>query len=126
MRKRILLVEDEEYNIVLMTDLLEKMLGHEVMVAVDGTEAIQMAHEHQPDLILMDLNLPKLDGWETTRSLKASEACRHIPVLAVTAHTMVGDREHALEAGCDDFFPKPVDVEAFVAFLQPYLHDGKL
>lgn len=121
MPKRILLVEDEEDIIALMTDLLEGMLEHQVIVAVDGADAIEKAHQHHPDLILMDFNLPRLDGWEATRSLKASEACRDIPILAVTAYSMVGDRERALEAGCDDYFPKPVDIDAFIAFLQPYL-----
>jgi two-component system cell cycle response regulator DivK len=123
MPKRILLVEDDENNAALMGDLLATMLGHEVVVAGDGAEAIRLAHEHLPDLILLDLNLPKLSGWEAARSLKASEACRHIPILAVTAHSMLGDREHALEAGCDDYYAKPVDVDAFIAFLEPYLSD---
>lgn len=123
MPKRILLVEDEDNNIALMRDVLTLMLGQEVIVATDGTDAIRMAQTHQPDLILMDLNIPKLDGWQATRSLRAMEAFRDTPILALSAHTMVGDRERALEAGCDDHFPKPVDIDAFIAFLQPYLRD---
>lgn len=125
MPKRILLVEDEGDNIALMTDVLALMLGQEVLVAVDGIEAIRMAHKYQPDLILLDLNLPKLDGWQTARSLKDSEGLRDTPILAVSAHSMVGDRERALEAGCDDHFPKPIDIDAFIDFLQPYLRDEK-
>jgi two-component system cell cycle response regulator DivK len=122
-RKRVLLVEDEEHILHLLTDLLTITLDQEVLTATDGIEAIRMAQEHRPDLILMNLTLPKLDGWEATRSLKANDELRHIPILAITAHTMVGDRERALEAGCDDYFAKPIDVDAFVEFLRPYLQD---
>jgi two-component system cell cycle response regulator DivK len=125
MPKCILLVEDEENSIAALTDVLELVLGQEVLVARNGVEAVQMAHAHRPDLILMDLDLPKLDGIEATRSLKSSDEFRHTPILAVTAHSMVGDRERALAAGCDDYFPKPIDVEAFIAFLQPYLGDDE-
>jgi two-component system cell cycle response regulator DivK len=96
-RKRVLLVEDEEHILHLLTDLLTITLDQEVLTATDGIEAIRMAQEHRPDLILMNLTLPKLDGWEATRSLKANDELRHIPILAITAHTMVGDRERALE-----------------------------
>lgn len=123
MPKRILIVEDEEIVRSLLADILELMLGQEVATASDGIEAIRLAHEYRPDLIVMDLNLPKLDGWEATRSLKGTEAFRNTPILALTAHTMVGDRELALDAGCDDYFPKPIDVDKFVLFLAPYLHD---
>jgi two-component system cell cycle response regulator DivK len=119
--KRILVVEDEEDNLKLITDILEKLMGQVVLAAVDGHQAIQMAHEHKPDIILMDLSLPKLSGWEATRSLKSTEAFRHIPILALSAHAMVGDRERALAAGCDDYFPKPIDIDAFVEFMRPYL-----
>jgi two-component system cell cycle response regulator DivK len=122
-KKRVLLVEDEEHILHLLTDLLAITLGQEVLTATDGIEAIRMAQEHRPDLILMNLTLPKLDGWEAARALKANDELRHIPILAITAHTMVGDRERALEAGCDDYFAKPIDVDAFVEFLQPYLQD---
>lgn len=124
MPKRILLVEDEEAVLQLVSDILHVMLGKEVLVARDGTEAIRVAVEHHPDLILMDLNLPRLDGWEATRSLKQSALFRHIPILALTAHTMIGDRERALEAGCDDYFPKPIDIDAFITFLRPYLEQS--
>lgn len=123
MPKRILLVEDEEVNRALFVDILEVMLAQEVLIAKDGLEAILMAHEHRPDLILMDLTLPKLDGWQATRSLRSTDAFRDTPILAITAHTMVGDRERALEAGCDDHFSKPIDLDAFIKFLQPYLQE---
>lgn len=122
-KKRVLLVEDEDHILHLLTDLLVITLGQEVLTATDGIEAIRMAQEHRPDLILMNLTLPKLDGWEAARALKANDELRHIPILAITAHTMVGDRERALEAGCDDYFAKPIDVDAFVEFLRPYLQD---
>ena len=121
MPKRILVVEDEADNMALFIDILEALLGHEVLVAVDGHEAIRMAHEHHPDLILMDMGLPKLDGWQATRSLKSTAEFRNTPILAITAHAMVGDRERALKAGCDGYFPKPIDIDALIEFLQPYL-----
>lgn len=122
MTKRILLVEDDEDSLLLMSDILEILMGQDVVVAKDGIEAIRMAQAHQPDLILMDLNLPMLDGWQATRSLKDHEMFRNVPILALTANAMVGDRERTLEAGFDDYFPKPIDVDAFIAFLQPYLN----
>jgi len=121
--KRILVVEDEEDGLKLVTDILEKMLKQTVLAATDGLQAIQMAHDHRPDIILMDLSLPKLDGWAATRSLRSSEIFRHTPIIALTAHAMVGAREQALEAGCTDYFSKPIDIDAFVAFLEPYLND---
>lgn len=107
--KRILLVEDNEMN----RDMLSRRLvrhGYEVTIAVDGGEALDRARELLPALILMDLSLPVIDGWEATRRLKQDDATRHIPVIALTAHAMTGDREKALEAGCDDFDTKPVDL----------------
>jgi CheY-like chemotaxis protein len=106
---KILLVEDNEMN----RDMLARRLvrrGFEVVVAVDGQAGVEMARQERPDLILMDLSLPIMDGWEATRKLKADEATRHIPVVALTAHAMTGDREKALEAGCDEFDTKPVEL----------------
>lgn len=100
-------------------------MGQTVLTAMDGHQAIQMVQKHNPDIILMDLTLPKLSGWEATRSLRSIEAFRHIPILALTAHVMVGDRERALEAGCDDYFPKPIDVDAFIKFLEPYVNESR-
>ncbi|MFA9404776.1 MAG: response regulator [Anaerolineales bacterium] len=120
--KRILLVEDEQGNIDVVQNILELMFNqHTLLIARDGHEAIKLAYEEKPDLILMDLGIPKLDGWEVTRSLKSNENFRDTPILAVTAHAMVGDRERALKAGCDDYFTKPIEVDEFVDFMRPYL-----
>src|ERR1043166_998351 len=99
---KILLVEDNEMN----RDMLSRRLirkGYEVVMAFDGGRAIEMAFSEKPDLILMDMSLPVVDGWEATRRIKAAEATRSIPVIALTAHAMSDDRERALEAGCDDY-----------------------
>ena len=107
---RILLVEDNELN----RDMLSRRLarrGHQVVEATDGEAALALAASERPDLILMDMSLPVLDGWEATRRLKAAPATRPIPVIALTAHAMAADRERSLEAGCDDFDTKPVDLE---------------
>lgn len=106
---RVLLVEDNEMNRDMLSRRLERR-GYEVLVAVDGAEALQRAHADAPALILMDMSLPVIDGWEATRRLKADPATRRIPVIALTAHAMAGDREKALGAGCDDFDTKPVDL----------------
>jgi CheY-like chemotaxis protein len=105
---KILLVEDNELN----RDMLSRRLarrGFKVVTAVDGKEGLQLTYAEMPDLILMDMSLPQVDGWEATRQLKANETTQHIPVIALTAHAMVGDRERALEAGCDDYDTKPVE-----------------
>jgi two-component system cell cycle response regulator DivK len=120
--KRILLVEDEQGNIDVVQNILELMFNqHTLLVARDGHEAIKLAYEEKPDLILMDLGIPKLDGWEVTRSLRSNENFRDTPILAITAHAMVGDRERALKAGCDGYFTKPIEVDEFVDFMRPYL-----
>lgn len=106
--KRILIVEDNEMN----RDVLSRRLarrGYDVLLATDGPHGLAMAAMHGPDLILMDLGLPEIDGWECMRRLKADETTKHIPVIALTAHAMVGDRQRALEAGCDEFDTKPID-----------------
>ena len=106
---RILLVEDNELN----RDMLSRRLikrGHEVAIAVDGAEGVEMARAEAPDLILMDMSLPVMSGWEATIALKGDEQTKAIPVLALTAHSMSGDREQALSAGCDDFDTKPIDL----------------
>ena len=105
---KILLVEDNEEN----RDMLSRRLtrrGYEVVIATDGGQAVAMAQSEVPDLILMDMDLPVLNGWEATRQLKAAPATQAIPIIALTAHAMVGDREKALEAGCDDYDSKPIE-----------------
>ena len=106
---KILLVEDNEMN----RDMLSRRLlrqGYEVVFAMDGQSGVEMAQTQAPDLVLIDMSLPVLDGWEATRRLKADAATQHIPVIALTAHAMSGDREKALEAGCDDYDTKPVEL----------------
>jgi CheY-like chemotaxis protein len=106
---RILLVEDNEMNRDMLSRRLERK-GHTVLLAVDGGQGVAIAKAEQPDLILMDMSLPVLDGWEATRQIKASETTAHIPIIALTAHAMSGDREKALAAGCDDYDTKPVEL----------------
>ena len=106
---RILYVEDNEDNIYVVKNRLGRA-GFTVLVATDGEQGVSMAAAERPDLILMDLRLPVLDGWEATRRIKAQPETRDIPIIALTAHAMTGDREKALEAGCDDFDTKPVEM----------------
>ena len=117
---RILLVEDNEMNRDMLSRRLERK-GFEVVLAVDGVGGVEMASSHAPDLVLMDMSLPVLDGWEATRRLKAAPATRHIPVIALTAHAMAGDRERALEAGCDDYDTKPIELPRLLAKIEALL-----
>jgi two-component system, cell cycle response regulator DivK len=106
---KILLVEDNEMN----RDMLSRRLtrrGFSIVIAVDGEHAVAMAQTERPDLILMDMNLPIVDGWEATRRIKAAETTKHIPIIALTAHAMSGDREKAIGAGCDDYDTKPIEM----------------
>ena len=105
---RILLVEDNEMN----RDMLSRRLirkGFDVVIAEDGQKGVEMTQSENPDLVLMDMSLPVVDGWEATRRLKASEETKHIPIIALTAHAMAGDREKTLKAGCDDYDTKPIE-----------------
>jgi CheY-like chemotaxis protein len=104
---KILLIEDNEMNQDVMSRRLAR-LGYQVIIAGDGRAGILTAQSEAPDLILMDMSLPEVDGWEATRCLKADNATQHIPIIALTAHAMVSDRQRALEAGCDDYDTKPV------------------
>jgi CheY-like chemotaxis protein len=106
---RILYVEDNDDNVYVVKKRLTRA-GFTILVASDGEQGVAVATAERPDLILMDLSLPVIDGWEATRRLKAASETRHIPVIALTAHAMTGDREKALEAGCDDFDTKPLDL----------------
>jgi CheY-like chemotaxis protein len=105
---KVLLVEDNEMNRDMLSRRLERK-GYEVVFAEDGSIAVDMASSESPDLILMDMSLPILDGWEATRRIKANDATSGIPIIALTAHAMAGDREKAMEVGCEDYDTKPVD-----------------
>ena len=106
---KILLVEDNEMNRDMLSRRLKRK-GYDVVIAVDGAEGVSMATKIDPDLVLMDMSLPILDGWEATRQLKADPKTQEIPIIALTAHAMAGDREKALEAGCDDYDTKPIEL----------------
>lgn len=121
---KILLVEDNEMN----RDMLSRRLmrkGYEVVLAVDGPSGVEMARTQAPELVLMDMSLPVLDGWEATRRLKADAATRHIPVIALTAHAMSSDREKALEAGCDDYDTKPIELSRLLGKIEVLLRRGE-
>ena len=119
----ILYVEDNEDNIYMLSNRLSRK-GFEVIVATDGEQGVEMARSEAPALILMDLTLPVVDGWEATRRLKAASETRDIPVIALTAHAMSDDREKALAAGCDDFDTKPVDLKRLLGKIQALLSEG--
>jgi CheY-like chemotaxis protein len=121
---RILLVEDNDMNRNMLRRALERD-GHEVTTAADGAVAIATARSQLPDLIVMDLSLPEVDGWEATARLKADEATRHIPVIALTAHALASDREKALAAGCDEYDTKPVDLPVLMGKIQGLLDRAK-
>jgi CheY-like chemotaxis protein len=117
---KILLVEDNEMN----RDMLSRRLsrnGFEVVIAIDGQQGVDMAATESPDVILMDMSLPVLDGWEATRRVKADPATRTIPVIALTAHALVEDREKAMAAGCDDFDTKPVELPRLLEKIKTHL-----
>jgi CheY-like chemotaxis protein len=120
---RILYVEDNDDNVYMLSRRLRKQ-GFEVLVAGDGAAGVAVAKRELPDLVLMDLALPILDGWQATRQLKADPATRHIPVIALTAHAMAGDREEALAVGCDEFDTKPIDLPRLLAKIHALLPDG--
>ena len=117
---KILLVEDNELNRDMLSRRLERR-GYSVLLAVDGEEGLARARADAPDLILMDMSLPVLDGWEATRQLKADATTRRIPVIALTAHAMAGDREKAEEAGCDDYDVKPVELDRLLGKMEALL-----
>jgi two-component system cell cycle response regulator DivK len=118
-KKKILVVEDVEFN----RDLLEQLLqdDYETMTAIDGASGIELAKRERPDLILMDLSLPVVDGWEATRRLKADEQTSDIPIIALTAHAMRGDEEKARACGCDDYLTKPIDEDELFKKLAHFL-----
>jgi two-component system cell cycle response regulator DivK len=120
MPKRILLVEDEPKNMKLLRDLLQKF-GYETVEAADGEEGVELTRKIKPDLILMDIMMPKLDGLEATRILKTDVLTRDIPIVALTAFAMSGDKERAFEAGCDGYITKPVDVHGLLKTVEQFL-----
>jgi len=120
---RILIVEDNEMNRDMLSRRLERR-GYEVILAMDGRLGLAAAHTESPDLILMDMSLPEIDGWEVARRLKSDDTTRSIPVIALTAHAMSSDRQRALEAGCDDYDTKPVEFERLLTKIQTMLRNG--
>jgi two-component system, cell cycle response regulator DivK len=117
---KVLYVEDNEDNVYMLKRRLSK-LACDVLIAANGAEGVTMAQEQMPDIILMDLSLPVMDGWEATRRLKACAQTRHIPVIALTANAMAGDRDSALAAGCDDFDTKPIDFPRLLEKIRAHL-----
>jgi two-component system cell cycle response regulator DivK len=117
--KRVLVVEDDAQNSYLIGFILEKS-GYEVVTAVDGEQALAEVESALPDLILMDMLLPKMNGYEATRRIKARADAKDIPIVALTAYSMKGDREKILESGCDGYISKPIDPETFVAEMEEY------
>ncbi|MGE5217039.1 MAG: response regulator [Chloroflexota bacterium] len=118
-KKKILVVDDTEWNRDLLVQLLED--DYTVVEAVDGEKGVKAAERDKPDLILMDLGMPVMDGWEATRRIKANGALKHIPIIAVTSHAMVGDEIEARKAGCDDYLPKPIDETALIEKIKKFL-----
>jgi two-component system cell cycle response regulator DivK len=117
---RILIIEDNELN----RDMLSRRLqhrGYDVLLAVDGADGVDVARASMPDLVLMDMSLPVVDGWEATRRMKADGTLRHIPVIALTAHAMSNDREKALDAGCDDYDTKPIELARLLSKIEALL-----
>ena len=117
---KILLVEDNEMNRDMLSRRLKRK-GYEVVIAVDGAEGVSMTASENPDLVLMDMSLPVMDGWEATQQLKANPQTKSIPVIALTAHAMSGDREKALEVGCDDYDTKPIELRRLLSKMDALL-----
>ena len=121
---KVLLVEDNEMN----RDMLSRRLirrGFQVVFAVDGQQGVDLARSERPDIILMDMSLPVIDGWEATRRVKADDVTRSVPVIGLTAHAMAGDREKAIEAGCDDYDTKPVELDRLIGKIERLLRTAK-
>ena len=117
--KKILIVEDVEFNLDLLVQLLED--DYQLVTAGDGEKGFALASEEKPDMILMDMSLPVMDGWETARRIKADKNLKHIPVIGLSAHAMDGDREKALASGCDEYLTKPIDEDLLIVTLQKFL-----
>ena len=117
---KILLVEDNEMNRDMLSRRLQRK-GHQVLIAIDGAQGVELAQSQEPDIILMDMSLPVLDGWEATQQLKAAPGTSDIPIIALTAHAMAGDREKCLEVGCDDYDTKPIEFSRLLGKIQALL-----
>ncbi|HYT93673.1 MAG TPA: response regulator [Gemmataceae bacterium] len=117
---RVLLVEDNEMNRDMLSRRLQRK-GYEVLLALDGQQGVDLARTQSPDLVLMDMSLPVIDGWEATRQLRAGETTRTIPIIALTAHALADDRDKALEAGCDDYDTKPIDLPRLLGKIEALL-----
>ena len=120
MGKTILIVEDEPRNLKLLRDLLQRF-GYEILEALDGEQGVKLAGDKIPDLILMDIMMPKMDGLEATRIIKADTKTKHIPIIALTSYAMKGDREKTVEAGCDGYIAKPIDIKEVLSAIEHYL-----
>ena len=118
-RKTILVIEDQELNRDLLIQILED--DYTVIVAGDGAEGLARAAQARPDLILMDFGMPVMDGWESTRKIKAHPELRHIPIIAITSHAMVGDEDKARQVGCDDYMAKPIDENKLMAKIRHFI-----
>ncbi|MEO0013809.1 MAG: hypothetical protein RLZZ535_2198 [Cyanobacteriota bacterium] len=117
---KILLVEDNEMNRDMLSRRLQRR-GYEIVIAVDGEQGVAMANSEHPDLILMDMSLPIMDGWEATKNIKANTSTKSIPIIALTAHAMSGDREQAMKAGCDDYDTKPIDLPRLLTKIEVFI-----
>ncbi|MGB1288440.1 MAG: response regulator [Aggregatilineales bacterium] len=117
---KILLVEDNEMNLDMLSRRLKRR-EYEVVIAIDGAKGVELARQDNPDLILMDMSLPIMDGWEATRRLKADDRTQHIPIIALTAHAIAGDRERCMAAGCDEYESKPVKFPRLLAKIEDFL-----
>lgn len=118
-RKKILVVDDTDFNRDLIAQLLEDEF--DLIMAEDGADALEKIEREKPDLVLMDLGMPVMDGWEATQRIKSNEAHKHIPVIAVTSHAMIGEESKAIQAGCDDYLSKPIDEEMLIKKIQRIL-----
>lgn len=120
--KKILYIEDNKFNARLVEDIL-KARGHNIIIAENGLEGIAAAEKEKPDIILIDIQLPGIDGYEVARRIKSDENLKHIPLIAVTSYVLKGDREKIIEAGCDEYIPKPINTRKFPAQIEKYLNE---
>jgi two-component system, cell cycle response regulator DivK len=118
--KTVLIIEDNENNLYLMRFIVNK-LGHQTLEARDGAAGVELAKSHRPDLILMDIQLPVLDGYAATKKIRENEDLKNVPIIAVTSYAMVGDREKTIAAGCTDYIEKPIHPPSFIKVLEKYL-----